>query len=79
MILGHNNHKLLSTYGDNILSPNRNTLMVEIMNGYNIDTNGMIAWEILDWAINSQTSISFPILVTQICFEDGCPIPPNAD
>lgn len=65
-------HHLSPTNGDNILSPNRATLVPKIMKGYEIDIAKIIAREIHDWVVSTETILTFPcLLMQQLCLDEG--------
>lgn len=59
--------------GDNVLSPDRASVVVGIMVGYDIDVSKIMDREIRDWVVNTDTTLTFSSLLTQIFQEGGVP------
>lgn len=56
-------HRLSPTNGDNMLSPERATLVIGIIEGYDIDVAKIIARDIRDWAVSTGTTLAFPCIL----------------
>lgn len=57
-------YRLGLTMGENILSPGRASLVVGIIKGYEIDIAKNLEREIHNWAMNTDTNLAFPCLLT---------------
>lgn len=64
-------HQLSPTSGDNVLSPNRDSLVASIMEGYEIDTTKIIAREIYNRMVITDIALSFSCILTQLCLDLG--------
>lgn len=64
-------HRLCPTSGDNVLSPFWVTLIAWIMKGYDLDVAQFIFREINDRAIGTDTVLTFPCLLMQMCINAG--------
>lgn len=64
-------HKLSPIKRDNMLSPDRATLVKGIMDGYEIDITKIIPRYFHDREVSTDTTLAFPYLLTQICPKEG--------
>lgn len=64
-------YRLSATKGGNILSPDRASLVVGIMEGYEIDEAKLIVRKIHDQVLSIYTTLAFQCLLIMICLEEG--------
>lgn len=57
-------HMLSPTYGENLLSSNRPTLIISIIEGYEFDVAKWIEIEIHNWMVSPDTVLIFSCLLT---------------
>lgn len=66
-------HRLSPMNEDNILSPFQDSMVVGIMEGYEIDLAKLIVREIHNQVVSTNTTLVFSCLLTQICLDQGVP------
>ena len=67
--------QLWPTENDNTLSPSLVSLVARLMAGYVLNVVEIISNDIQDMVLNKWAGLSFPCLITKLCFQAN--IPPN--